>query len=154
MSLEPPGFINAGPKFLAGMDQRFSSAAPNDIPSLWRRFGPYIGSVPGQIGKVCYGVCHDMNEESFGYLACVEVSNGENLPEGFATLQLPANRYAVFAHREHVSKMSETGIAIWTEWLPSSGEAVTDPCYMLERYGEDFDPTIGKGDVQVWVSIK
>jgi AraC family transcriptional regulator len=48
----------------------------------------------------------------------------------------------------------ETADAIWTKWLPESGEAVTDPAVMLERYGEGFNPQTGMGDVEVWLSIK
>ena len=47
---------------------------------------------------------------------------------------------------------------IWNEWLPESGLEVAPaqkgmPDF-FERYGEDFDPRTGYGDVEVWVPIK
>jgi AraC family transcriptional regulator len=46
------------------------------------------------------------------YLAGVEVSGFSDLPAEFARLRIPARRYAIFAHREHVSTMREVSMAI------------------------------------------
>ena len=43
------------------------------IPLLWQRFGPHIGSVPGQIGYTTYGVMEDGDDDGFDYAAAVEV---------------------------------------------------------------------------------
>lgn len=92
------------------------------------------------------------------YVAGVEVSDLSKLPSEFAWLSLPAHRYAIFAHHEHVSKLGETIGAIRSKWLPGSGaEAARDPKgtpAFFERYGEGFNPQEGKGDVEVWVPIK
>src|SRR5215467_10294331 len=78
---------------------------------------------------------------SFGYLAGVEVSDLGGLPEGFGHLEIPAQRYAVFYHRGHVSGIARTMAAIIGEWLPSSGHTrATDGADFFERYGEEFDP--------------
>jgi AraC family transcriptional regulator len=57
-----------------------------------------------------------------------------------------------------VSKLHETCDAIEREWLPRSQYAFAHgtpgaPGF-FERYGEDFDPHTGSGDVEVWVPIK
>src|SRR5207253_7533104 len=154
MNLESPRIVDAKPMLIAGLDQRYEYDKTSEIPAQWGRFAPHIGSIPGQVGGVCYGVSHEMDKTGFRYLAGVDVTSADGLPEGFSILQLPAQRYAVFPHREHVSKLSETCGAIGSQWLPQSGYEAVDSPVMLERYGEGFDPRTGMGDVEVWLPIK
>jgi hypothetical protein len=70
---------------------------------------------------------------------------------------IPAQKYAVFSHREHVSKMYQTLDAI-DKWFPGSGlevasETAQAPTF-FERYSEEFDPRTGMGGMEVWVPIK
>jgi len=139
---------------LAGLEKHFSMQTMGEIGGLWHEFVPYLGQIPGQVGPVAYGLCYDMNENGFQYIAAVEVDSDENLPDEFATKQLPAQRYAVFTHHEDLSKLCITIDAIWHQWLPESGEAVSDSPFMFERYGERFDPVAQKGDLEVWIAIK
>jgi AraC family transcriptional regulator len=145
--------------FLIGGFKADCSDPPKEIPTLWQRFAPNIGRVPGQVGRVAYGVVVSVSEDgSCEYVAGVEVSDLSNLPSEFARLSIPAHRYAIFAHHEHVSKLGETIGAIWSKWLPGSGvELASDPKgtpALFERYGEGFNPQEGKGDVEVWVPVK
>lgn len=65
---------------------------------------------------------------------------------------MPAHRYAVFTHREHVSTIRRTHNTIWNDWLPESGfEAADAPSF--ERYGEEFDGATGFGGVEIWLPI-
>jgi AraC family transcriptional regulator len=145
--------------FLIGGLQAHCSDSAKEIPTLWQRFAPHIGRVPGQVGRVAYGVVVSLSKDgSCEYIAGVEVSDFSKLPAEFALLSLPAHRYAIFAHHEHVSKLGETIGVIWNKWLPGSGvELVSDPKgtpALFERYGEGFNPQEGKGDVEVWVPVK
>ena len=111
------------------------------------------------MGRVAYGVVLSLSKDgSCDYVAGVEVSDLSQLPSEFARLSIPAQRYAIFAHHEHVSKLGETIGAIWSKWLPGSGlEPAHDPRgtpEFFERYGEGFSPREGKGDVEVWVPVK
>ncbi|WP_204301640.1 GyrI-like domain-containing protein, partial [Stenotrophomonas maltophilia] len=73
------------------------------------RFGPHIGHVPGQVGQTCYGVCHNSDEDgNFDYLCGVEVAGFADLPRDFDRLRVPAQRYAVFSHRAHISTIRRT----------------------------------------------
>jgi AraC family transcriptional regulator len=40
------------------------------------------------------------------------------------------------------------------QWLPGSGKEMADSVGLLERYGKDFDPQTGRGDVEIWIPIK
>ena len=94
----------------------------------------------------------------FTYWTGVEVSSGADLLSEFTTADVPALRYAIFPHEGHISKIRDTIDAIWNKWLPTSGHApVTgkrDLPYMLERYGEGYDPQKGIGDVELWIPVE
>ena len=153
MSGDQPRFVDAGPLRIAGLDRAYKFAEIGGIPGQWADFGPFIGRMPGQVGKVSYGLCHHMSDTGITYLAGVEVADDALLLDGIHAERLSAQRYAVFPHREHVSKLSETMRYIWSAWLPSSGSAVVDSPVIFERYGESFDPAVGSGDIEVWLAI-
>ena len=155
--LELPRFVDEQSRLIAGLRGHYTRSTMKDIPLLWQRFAPHIGKLPGQVSGVTYGVCFPM-PDGFGYLSGVEVLSASGLPAEFSVVTMPVQRYAVFAHRGHVSLLHETCDAIEREWLPRSQYAFVhgkpgDPGF-FERYGENFDPQIGEGDVEVWVPIK
>jgi AraC family transcriptional regulator len=158
--IQPSRFEDHRPLRIAGLKQRYTGETKNTIPALWDRFVPYLGKIPGQAGDVAYGLCSNLQTApfSFDYLAGVEVAGNVKLPEGFSHVDIPALRYAVFPHHEHVSKISNTVDAIWRGWLPTSGyapiQANSDVPYMFERYGEKFNPETGMGDTEIWIPLQ
>jgi AraC family transcriptional regulator len=152
--LEPPRFENGRPLLVAGLSARYSNETCAGIPAQWQRFGPQIGNIPGQVGRVTYGVCHNAdNLGNMDYLSGVEVSDFAELPPAFSRLRIPPQRYAIFAHRDHVSAIRRSWHSIWNNWLPNSGYEMADgPDF--ERYGEAFDPVRGTGGVEIWIPLK
>ena len=133
--------IEDGEGFLvAGLGARYTFATNEGIPNQWRRFEPYIGNLPYQSGPETYGVCCNAdNSGSFEYITGVKVTEFSDLPEGFATVRISVQRYAIFRHPAHVSMLRRTHYTIWNEWLPASDVKITDgPSF--ERYGKDFNP--------------
>ena len=114
-----------------------------------------LGGFRAQVDRIAYGVVSNMagSDSGFDYMAGVEVSQAEGLPEGFESISLPAHRYAVFAHGGHVSELKDTIKSIWNGWLPASGYKPSTMPGLLERYGEGFNPGTGLGDIEVWVSV-
>jgi AraC family transcriptional regulator len=155
---EPPRLENGKSLLVAGLRGNFSG--PAGIPELWQRFAAYIGKIPGQVGDLGYGLSSNLVSEPFrfDYTAAVEVSDASALPEGFVHVNIPAMRYAIFSHRDHISKLRDTIDAIYHNWLPNSGQTLAnvapDLPYMLERYGDKFDPQTGLGGIEVWIPIK
>ncbi len=53
------------------------------------------------------------------YISGVEVGGFSDIDPEFMRLRIPAQRYAVFAHRDHISTIRNTMRAIWSEPLKS-----------------------------------
>jgi len=151
--LAPPRFESLKPMLLAGLVERYNCQSPGGIPDQWQRFGPHLGNVPGQIGHVAYGACYNFDGDgNFDYLCAVEVAGGAKLSPGLTSLQVPANKYAVFTHTGHVAGIRATISAIWNQWLPASGcKPVEAPTF--ERYGPEFNPRTGLGGFEIWVAV-
>jgi AraC family transcriptional regulator len=153
VTLEKPRFENGRTLLIAGLSERYVFERCHEIPAQWQRFVPYIGNLHGQVGGTAYGVRKDGDVGSIEYMCGVEVSSFDDLPDEFSTVRIPARRYAVFTHRDHISTIRETHTAIWTKWLPESGHEVAD-APDFERYGEDFDPKSGTGNVEIWIPLE
>lgn len=157
--LEEPRFVDGGPMVLAGISRVFTWSEMGEIPTLWNAFGPRIGSIPGEIGEAAYGVnlAPPADGGDLGYMAAVEVSDGAAIPADLTHLHVPAQRYAVFPHRGHVTELTATIGAIMSQWLPHSGhrspEAGPGGVVFLERYGDQFNPETGRGGMEVWMPI-
>jgi AraC family transcriptional regulator len=154
VKLDPPRFDTGRTLLVAGLGERYSFETNHGIPLQWQRFVPYIGNIPGQAGNVTYGVCCNSDGAgNFEYIAGVEVSSFDDLPPEFRRVRIPAQRYVVFTHREHISTMRGTVYTIWNKWLPESGYEIAD-APDFERYDEKFDPQSGTGEVEIWLPLK
>jgi AraC family transcriptional regulator len=147
-------FENGNVLLIAGIVQRYTCETSAGIPSQWQRFLPQIGSIPGQVGPTAFGVRWNGDEDgNFNYLCGVQVSDFSRLPTEFGHVRVPAQRYAVFSHHEHVSTIRSTWATIWNKWLSESGHEPVD-APDCERYGPGFDPRTGTGGLEIWVPIK
>jgi AraC family transcriptional regulator len=153
VALQNPRMEGGRALLIAGLEERYAFGSLAAIPALWQRFGEHLGHVPGQMDRTAYGVCHNTDDSGFDYIAGVEVADFSSLPKYFARLRVPAQRYAVFTHSEHVSAVRGTFMAIFNEWLPKSGQQSAD-APVFERYGERFDARTGTGGFEIWVPIK
>jgi AraC family transcriptional regulator len=156
--LEEPRIANGKALRIAGLREHYTSETRKNLPELWQRFAPHIGNIPGQVGMVAYGLCFNaLSPEGMDYLTGVEVSNSSALSGEFSIANIPAQKYAVFPHHEHVAKMYETLDAI-DKWLPRSGLQVTsaraEAPNFFERYSEEFNPQTGMGGMEVWVPLE
>jgi AraC family transcriptional regulator len=152
--LEEPRFENRNAFLVAGLSARYDyESCGAGIPAQWQRFGPYIGNVPGQIGGHAYGVRYNSDDSGLDYLCGVEVGELSQLPPELSRVRVPANRYAVFTHRGHISAIRSTWHAIWNKWLPKSGHQLAD-APDFERYGKEFDAKSGSGEVEIWVPLR
>jgi AraC family transcriptional regulator len=153
-NLPPPRFETSHPLLVAGLGERYTWESGAAIPGQWQRFHQSVGNIPGRIGQVAYGVCCNGDDAgNFDYIAGVQVSDFSDLPREFSSVRIPEQKYAVFAHRDHISTIRRTINTIWNEWLPASGlQAADAPSF--ERYDENFDPLTGNGGLEIWLPVK
>ena len=153
-NLQAPRYETGKPLLIAGVSERYSCENGAAIPGQWQRFHQSVGNVPGRLGKVAYGVCCNGDDAgNFDYIAGVEVSDFCDLPREFSPVRIPGQRYAVFAHKDHISTIRRTVNTIWNHWLPASGLKAAD-APNFERYDENFDPITGDGGLEIWVPVK
>jgi AraC family transcriptional regulator len=153
-TLRPPRFVNGKAMLLTGIAERYTCDSSAGIPAQWQRFLPHFNRVPGQVGKVAYGVTYNTDDEgNMDYLCGVEVADFSRVPADFARLRIPEQRYVVFDHPGHVSGVRRTWATIWSSWFPASGHEPADgPNF--ERYGETFDSQTGNGGLEIWIPIR
>ncbi|AKJ98920.1 MULTISPECIES: GyrI-like domain-containing protein [Pseudomonas fluorescens group] len=139
---------------IAGFGARFTACTMQDIPLVWEKFLPWLGKVPGEKDEVTYGVgCNPDGEGGFEYIAGVEISRLDDLPEQFRWIEIQPARYAVFEHKGPLKQLPETFRYIWDVWLPQSGHAAAD-APEFERYSEDFNPKTGEGSLEIWIPLQ
>lgn len=130
-----------------------------DAPGLWQQFVAIAGNIPSTNGNTAYGLCFDIDDgKGIEYVCGMEISEDvdeTDLPDKLITKNLPSLTYAIFEHEGHVSGIRQTCDAIWQEWLPQSGYQKPDQAdFFFERYGEDFAPQKGKGDIEIWIPVE
>jgi AraC family transcriptional regulator len=153
-ALAAPRIQDGRALLIAGLGEHFIFENTAGIPALWQRFDEHLGSVPGQVGEIAYGVCYNTDDSgAFDYIAGVEVADFAALSKDFARLRVTEQRYAVFTHQEHVSTIRGTFTAIFNDWMPQSGHRMADaPAF--ERYDERFDSRTGMGGFEIWIPLK
>lgn len=153
--LQPPRFETGKALFVAGLGERCTHENEGAfIPNLWQRFHQKVAEIPDRVGQVAYGVCCNGDDSgNFDYIAGVEVADFSDLPREFSRVRIPAARYAVFTHSEHISTIRRTVNTIWNQWLPASELKVAD-APNFERYDVNFDPQTGNGGLEIWVPVK
>lgn len=138
---------------IAGLKQTLAFENMAAISALWQKLVPHIGHVPQEISGAAYGVCLDMTDSGMDYIAGVAVKTIGELPKGFATVKVPAGRYAVFRHDGHISRVGDSWGAIWSGGLEAAGlKAAATPIF--ERYGPEFDGRTGEGGLELWVPVE
>jgi AraC family transcriptional regulator len=152
--LKPARFESGKPMLIAGLGERYTWETSTAIPAQWQRFVPHLGNIPRQVGETTFGVSYNGDDEgNFDYIAGAEVAGFSDLPAAFSRLRMAPQKYAVFAHREHISAIRRTVCTIWNKWLADSGHEVAD-APSFERFGEEFDFQTGMGGLEIWIPIK
>lgn len=156
VTLAPPVIENRLAQRIAGMSDHLTWKTLDNIPHIWRRFGPYIPELHSDGPAPTFGVNGPMPEGSdgFDYFAGAPLAKVKELIPGLTEMTLPAGTYARYTHEGHISKIRATCAAL-LDALPLLGRETDHSWFSLvEYYGPDFDPTTGVGTVEVWVKLK
>ena len=121
-----------------GMKYRGNNAN-QEIAQMWGRLNPRAHEIP-ITGECAYGVCLMLPGESSGvfeYVAGFKVEAYDRVPDGMVVIDVPENRYAVFAHRGSLETLKDTYAGIVDDWFTRSGYKPTGG-YDMEVYTEEF----------------
>lgn len=154
IQLDAPRIVSGAPMLVVGLSDRHSFETTQNIPGQWQRFMSVYGEIPQKADPIPLGVTTNMDDDgNFEYVCGVEVSEFSANMRGLVQLRIPAQTYAVFQHREHVSRIPATYSAILNDWLPKHNRLAADgPA--LERHLKTFDPRTGLGGVEIWIPLK
>lgn len=153
VTLAPPRIEGLQAIQLAGLRQHQTMSQSNAIPAQWERFGPYFGTIPGEVPGPAYGVVESADDDSCIYFCGLEVRGNPELPGDLTATTIPAGRYARFTHQGHISTIRSTIHAIFMDWLPTSGHELAEGINFVEYYGADFEPSTGLGTTEIWVRL-
>jgi len=140
-----PNFVDLPALHLVGMSTRCFGADSEKSnfaraqPALWNRFLPRLGELEIVGPRMAYGVVMiPKRGDELTYLAAVRASPAA-VPDGMVTVDVPAARYASFAHRGRVERLDRTLNFIYSSWLLTSGMQHAGGCD-LEIYGAEYVP--------------
>jgi AraC family transcriptional regulator len=125
--------------------------AKAQIPLIWTEL---MGiRLPDQVGGIGYGIRGTAtSDDRFPYIAAIELAGRTPLPPGLVGVEVPPATYAVFSGFGHVSELRRAWPMLVEQWLPGSGmQLAATPSF--ERYGEDFDPLLGHGEMAIWLAV-
>lgn len=137
----------------------------NVIPMLWGEFNFRIREVANQTGKrEAIGFCGEvkkytpdikMSEDvEFRYLAGVEVTSIDSIPEGMKAIEVPKQKYIVFTHKGALDTLGDTYKAIYTKAFPESG-FIPDKAFEFELYDERFiSPIDPRTEMDIYIPIR
>ncbi len=134
--------------------QYIGQRGSDEFPKLWNRFMPLMSNVANWVEpQVSYGASFDHEDpEKLRYIACREVSDLDNVPEGMVGETVPGGTFAVFTHTGPVDTLNETYDLIYGTWLPAAG-IETDTFYDFERYDLRFNNS-ETSIMEIWIPIR
>lgn len=159
--LEPklvtPRLETLGPLLIAGLREPLDEQAQQRIPLLWRDLTSSWETIPQRVGLEAYGLCIHLREGHYYYMAGCAVWDFNALPSEFSAFIVPSQTYAVFTHAGPVHHIRSTIDVAFSQWLPNShyqhASAGENALHFFERYGENFNPHTGLGEMEIWLPV-
>jgi predicted transcriptional regulator YdeE len=146
-----------GSTTIVGMTTRFSMPG-NTIGQLWEKFDDKAASlIKHKRGKDYYGISlvepSDKNDTLMTYIAGIEVSKAEKIPEGYVARVLPEAEYVVFDFQGELEEMPFAFGYIFSKWLPQSGYTFANQDVFELYKDKEFHPGKPGSTVQIWVPV-
>lgn len=153
MRLEPE-FLEMQEKCLVALSRDYTIETRTDITELWHLFWAKEWQFKGIEEQAAYGVSYSMLPDGrFSYAAGRNIDPiPDPLPEGACTVTLSAGRYAVFRAQGPVSDIPKLFDAIFSQWLPNSGEKQREGA-VFERYPYDENGSPESMIYEIWVPV-
>ena len=154
------------PEFIfIGMQERFIHARSPEannmkvLGPLWGRFLPVYQRIPNRVNEHCYGVIEKRPEaerqhpDELLYIAGVEATSADDVPDTMVARVVPSLTYAVFTHVGPIENILRTINAAYEDWLPNS-EYEHSGIADIELYDERFRPGTPECTMEYWISVE
>jgi predicted transcriptional regulator YdeE/DNA-binding transcriptional MerR regulator len=151
-----PKFVTKPAMMLVGM-KYVGKNQHGEIGAMWGRFDPLIPQVSSHPNPASYGWCgmpdEQVEEGAFEYVAAVETTRADNLPDWAVVRMVPEGTYAVFPHVGPVEGMKNTYHEIYQTWLPQSGYESSAP-FDMEVYPDEFHGFTPDSVMYIYLPVK
>jgi len=153
MTLQPD-LIDCPAKTLVALSREFTMDTRADIPPMWMDFWGREWVFDGEEEAAAFGVSYNVRPDgAFSYAIGRHITpTPASLPDGACTVTLSAGRYAVFRNTGPVSELPAYFDAIFTSWLPGSGETQREGA-VFERYPYSDDASPERMQYEIWVPL-
>ena len=142
-----PAFIVVGMKLRGAFKE-------GEIPQLWQQYNQRWHEIKHIVDpEIGFGIedNFDSNTGEFDYMAGMEVSQVEDLPDGMGVWEIPAQTYAVFPCT--LQTLMETYQLAYQTWLPNSNyQRSLGPEF--EYYNEQFKSDQPDSPMYIYIPIK
>jgi len=108
---------------------------------------------PSKAYQVCVFDKSNPSAEEYTFIAGMESSSLEQIPEGMMGHRVKAAEYAVFEHHGLLDKMHQTYEYIFGVWLAQQGLELAE-ADSLEVYDQRFKPGQEDSMFEIWVPVK
>jgi AraC family transcriptional regulator len=129
--------------------------APKDCPEVWNKFMQRYKEIENYIGGMKnYGISltHSNKDCTFRYIACAEVSEIGNIPEGMEKVESPKSDYLIFEHNGKLDTIGDTYGKIM-EFLPTI-DIEQDDQFWVEFYDYRWKGDKEESVMEIWVPLK
>jgi len=129
--------------------------ASKDCPKVWQEFMKRHKEIKSYIGGMKnYGVCINPNQAecSFRYVACAEVSDFKDIPEGMEKVEIPSETHFVFIHKGKLNKLGETYGGIM-ETIPKTNKKQKEN-FWVEFYDNKWKGDKDESEFEIWIPVE
>ena len=154
MATLEPELLDAPEKTLVALSREFTFDTRSEIPAMWHDFWGRNWQFDGDEEPAAFGASYNVQPNGqFDYAIGRHITpTPDSLPEGACTVTLSGGRYAVFRNQGPVSELPGYFDAIFSQWLPSSGERQREGA-VFERYPYSDDASPENMAYEIWVPI-
>lgn len=150
-----PKFVEKDAFHVVGLQIHSSEA--NKIPQLWEELDKVVHMIKHRVSETVFlGIIESaVTHFEFTYIAGVEVTKLEDVPNRMVGKTVPTNKYVVFTHKGTTETLQDTFNYIYGTWFPKNGyDRGSGPEF--EYYDDDrfFGPMNPNSEIDIYIPIK
>ena len=134
-----------------------TSFQEDKTPVVWKKFMPRRNEITNRISDKLFSLQIYLENftpnQSFTKYALAEVSDFDNIPNDFETLELESGRYLVFNYQGKAENGSQIFGYIFNNFIPENNFEVDNRPH-FEIFDETYNPLSESAEEEIWIPIK